>query len=232
MEKKATAAIDIIYTLPDTLQSVLRKLEALETRNAMLEQKLNMLLRQPPASETFVLPAAPVQSPPPEQSAAEEPSEVMEIRSKAPKRPSEPFNFGKSSEASVTAVAAVAASIPALDLQPPPPPPPDGVRIPIRNVDPMPGSAIPSESAPEKQTATLIRGRLKEREGASIAAVDVKIFDEKNIMIKKTKTAATGEWIAMLLPGEYTAEFTKPGQKPLFKPISIVSGKKELEILI
>jgi hypothetical protein len=36
----------------------------------------------------------------------------------------------------------------------------------------------------------------------------------------------------MLLPGEYTAEFTKPGQKPLFKPISIVSGKKELEILI
>jgi hypothetical protein len=229
MEKKATAAIDIIYTLPDALQSILRKLEALEARNAMLEQKLNMLLRQPPASEVPALPAVPAQSPPPEQPAPEEPSEVMEIRSKAPKRPSEPFNFSKTSEASA---AAVAASIPALDLQPPPPPPPDGVRIPIRNVDPMPENAIPSESAPEKQTATLIRGRLKEREGASIAAVDVKIFDEKNIMIKKTKTAATGEWIAMLLPGEYTAEFTKPGQKPLFKPISIVSGKKELEILI
>jgi len=152
----------------------------------------------------------------------------MEIRSKAPKRPSEPFNFGKPSEASA---AAVAASIPALDLQLPPPPP-DGVRIPIRSVDPMPENALPSEPLPERQTATLIRGRLKEREGASIAAVDVKIFDEKNIMIKKTKTAATGEWIAMLLPGEYTAEFTKPGQKPLFKPISIVSGKKELEILI
>jgi len=230
MEKKATAAIDIIYTLPDTLQSVLRKLEALEARNAMLEQKLNMLLRQPSAGEHTTSPAAQPQQPPaPEQPAADEPSEVMEIRSKAPKRPSEPFNFGKPSE---TAAAAVAASIPALDLQPPPPPPPDGVRIPIRNVDPMPESAIQSEPTPEKQTATLIRGRLKEREGASIAAVDVKIFDEKNIMIKKTKTAATGEWIAMLLPGEYTAEFTKPGQKPLFKPISIVSGKKELEILI
>jgi len=228
MEKKATAAIDIIYTLPDALQSVLRKLEALETRNAMLEQKLNMLLRQPPASDVPALPAVPAQSPPPEQPVPEEPSEVMEIRSKAPKRPSEPFNFGKPSEASA---AAVAASIPALDLQPPPPPP-DGVRIPIRSVDPMPENAIPSEPLPERQTATLIRGRLKEREGASIAAVDVKIFDEKNIMIKKTKTAATGEWIAMLLPGEYTAEFTKPGQKPLFKPISIVSGKKELEILI
>lgn len=230
MEKKATAAVDIIYTLPDALQSVLRKLEALEARNAMLEQKLNMLLRQPAASDPPPLPAAqPQQPPPPEQPPADEPSEVMEIRSKAPKRPSEPFNFGKPSE---TAAAAVAASIPALDLQPPPPPPPDGVRIPIRNVDPMPESAIQSEPAPERQTATLIRGRLKEREGASIAAVDVKIFDEKNIMIKKTKTAATGEWIAMLLPGEYTAEFTKPGQKPLFKPISIVSGKKELEILI
>jgi len=230
MEKKATAAVDIIYTLPDALQSVLRKLEALEARNAMLEQKLNMLLRQPAASESLPLPVAQPQQPPsPEQPAADEPSEVMEIRSKAPKRPSEPFNFGKPSE---TVAAAVAASIPALDLQPPPPPPPDGVRIPIRNVDPMPESAIQSESASEKQTATLIRGRLKEREGASIAAVDVKIFDEKNIMIKKTKTAATGEWIAMLLPGEYTAEFTKPGQKPLFKPISIVSGKKELEILI
>lgn len=230
MEKKATAAVDIIYTLPDALQSVLRKLEALEARNAMLEQKLNMLLRQPAASESLPLPVAQPQQPPaPEQPPADEPSEVMEIRSKAPKRPSEPFNFGKPSE---TAAATVAASIPALDLQPPPPSPPDGVRIPIRNVDPMPESAMQSEPTPEKQTATLIRGRLKEREGASIAAVDVKIFDEKNIMIKKTKTAATGEWIAMLLPGEYTAEFTKPGQKPLFKPISIVSGKKELEILI
>jgi len=229
MEKKATAAIDIIYTLPDALQSILRKLEALEARNAMLEQKLNMLLRQQPVSEPPAPAIAPAQQLPPEQPAADEPSEVMEIRSKAPKRPSEPFNFGKPSE---TAAAAVAASIPALSLQPPPSPPPDGVRIPIRNVDPMSESAIQSEPAPEKQTATLIRGRLKDREGASIAAVDVKIFDEKNIMIKKTKTAATGEWIAMLLPGEYTAEFTKPGQKPLFKPISIVSGKKELEILI
>lgn len=228
MEKKATAAIDIIYTLPDALQSVLMKLEALEVRNAMLEQKLNMLLRQAPASEMPAPPVAPAQQFPAEQPAADEPSEVMEIRSKAPRRPSEPFNFGKPSEA---AAASVAASIPALDLQPPPTPV-DGVRIPIRNVDPMPSSAIQPEPPADKVTATLIRGRLKDREGASIAAVDVKIFDEKNIMIKKTKTAATGEWIAMLMPGEYTAEFTKPGQKPLFKPISVVSGKKELEILI
>ena len=230
MEKKATAAIDIIYALPNTMQSILMKLEALEARNAMLEQKFNILIRTNAtqenqthtASQPVTTSAAPDASPEIVAIAEEEPSEIMEIRSKAPKKPSDPFNFGKAAEAPPP---------PPLDLRPPPSPM-DGIRIPIKSVEPMSQNAINPEPPPDRQTATLIRGRLKERDGSSIAAVDVKVFDDKNIMVKKTKTAATGEWIAMLAPGEYTVEFTKPGQKPLFKPISVVSGKKELEILI
>lgn len=227
MEKNATAAVDIIYTLPNVMQSILMKLETLEARNAMLEQKLNMLIRtsasQDGIAQAAVQPAAASSTPEGTADnvvvAEEEPSEVMEIRSKAPKKPSDPFNFGKMPEAAP------------LDLRPPPAPI-EGIRIPIKNVEPMSQSSVQPGPASDRQTATLIRGRLKERDGSSIAAVDVKVFDDKSVMVKKTKTAATGEWIAMLAPGEYTVEFTKPGQKPLFKPISVVSGKKELEILI
>jgi len=215
--EEAKNAIDIIYSLPAVLDNVLAKLALLEARNAMLEQKINMLLQ-----DTRPTAAAPPTDAPPQSSASDveseehEEAEVMEIRPQA----SQPFAFDNKVE----------------KAEAPPLAPPvksqDAIKIPSKEVDPMPQNAIPSEPMPEKQTSTLIRGRLKEREGSSVAAVDVKIFDSKSVMVKKTKTAATGEWIAMLPPGEYTAEFTKPGQKPLFKPISIVSGKKELEILI
>ena len=215
--EEAKTAIDIIYSLPAVLDNVLAKLALLEARNAMLEQKINMLLQ-----DTRPTAAAPPTDAPPQSSASDveseehDEAEVMEIRPQA----SQPFAFDNKVE----------------KAEAPPLAPPvksqDAIKIPSKEVDPMPQNAIPSEPTPEKQTSTLIRGRLKEREGSSIAAVDVKIFDDKSVMVKKTKTAATGEWIAMLPPGEYTAEFTKPGQKPLFKPISIVSGKKELEILI
>lgn len=218
------SAIDIIYSLPEILSKLLSKVEALETRNAVLEQKLNVFLggKSPVATDPEkqtnpeAQPAIEVKQ---DTDAADDDSgqEVMEIRQPS----SQPFSFDKKTEKPAEAPALV---IPAK--------PQDYIKIPSKEVDPMPQNAIPSEPMPEKQTSTLIRGRLKEREGSSIAAVDVKIFDDKSVMVKKTKTAATGEWIAMLPPGEYTAEFTKPGQKPLFKPISIVSGKKELEILI
>jgi len=216
MSDKIESAIDIIYSLPDQIAQILSKIAALETRNAMLERKLDAFSRkteEPSVAHSHV--SAPVEN----SSAEEEPSEIMEIRPPAPQ--SQPFSFDRKPEKLPEG--------PALTL---PTKAPEGIRIPAKDIDPMPQNAIPSEPVPEKQTSTLIRGRLKEREGSSIAAVDVKIFDEKSVMVKKTKTAATGEWIAMLPPGEYTAEFTKPGQKPLFKPISVVSGKKELEILI
>jgi hypothetical protein len=218
MTQQYSSALDIIYSLPEQISQVLTKLAALETRNAMLEMKLDALSKKEKGS-----PAKIEEHPDTEISETNvesDVSEVMEIRSssaskqvnhddavKQPAEASQPLVIGDNARNS-------------------------GIKIPSREVDPMPQTAIHSESASEKQTSTLIRGRLKEREGSSIAAVDVKIFDNKSVMVKKTKTAATGEWIAMLPPGEYTAEFTKPGQKPLFKPISIVSGKKELEILI
>jgi hypothetical protein len=222
--QQINSAIDIIYSLPEALSKLLSKVEALETRNAVLEQKLNILLasKLPIAVDQDARVNQEMRTDPQQkqnESAADDDSgqEIMEIRQLS----SQPFSFDVKPEKPV-------------EVQPlaHPVKSQDAIKIPSKEVDPMPQNAIHSEPVPEKQTSTLIRGRLKEREGSSIAAVDVKIFDDKSVMVKKTKTAATGEWIAMLPPGEYTAEFTKPGQKPLFKPISIVSGKKELEILI
>ena len=215
MTASNSSALDIIYSLPEKIDILVSKVSALEARNSMLESKLNALLLNmkpsdlPETSRDF--PYIDVA----ETSSSD--SEVMEVRSPFPRKTEEPSREEK-------AIAPM--SLDSFKQERP------AIKIPARDVDPMPAAAIPAEKVSEKQPATLVRGRLKEREGSSIAAVDVKIFDEKSVMVKKTKTAATGEWIAMLPPGEYTAEFTKPGQKPLFKPISIVSGKKELEILI
>lgn len=214
MNNKTASAIDIIYSIPDQISQIFSKLAALETRNAILEKKLDAFFKN--TDEVASAPSA-ADSAMDDISIkkGESGSEIMEIRQP------QSFSFDKKTEKLLEG--------PMLSLSTKAP---EGIRILAKDTDPMPQNAIPSEPAQEKQTSTLIRGRLKEREGSSIAAVDVKIFDAKSIMVKKTKTAATGEWIAMLPPGEYTAEFTKPGQKPLFKPISIVSGKKELEILI
>jgi hypothetical protein len=222
------SAVDIIYSLPDKIQQISAKLAVLEARSAMIEGKLNAILKalSDLASDPADSPAYAADEP----AHKEEASEVMEIRSKAPKKASEPFNFGKQMPAAPADVISQPSGAP-ITIEPPKEEP-TGVRIPVRAVDPMPQSAIQAEPVSERQTSALIRGRLKEREGSSIAAVDVKIFDDKNTMVKKTKTAATGEWIAMLPPGEYTVEFTKPGQKPLFKPITVISGKKEIEVLI
>jgi len=228
MSTSVESAVDIIYSLPEKIQQISAKVAALEARSAMIEGKLNAILKA--LADLASNPANAVEATEEPPAPQEEVSEVMEIRSKAPKKASEPFNFGKQIP-SVPADAAPQVAGPPITIDPPKEES-TGVKIPIRAVDPMPQSAIQTEQVSEKQTSALIRGRLKEREGSSIAAVDVKIFDEKNIMVKKTKTAATGEWIAMLPPGEYTVEFTKPGQKPLFKPITVISGKKEIEVLI
>lgn len=232
MESKASAAVDIIYTLPEKLDSLLSKIAALEARSTMLELKLNTIISNASsfsahAQQSERLPPAVSDDPAPSKDDA---SEIMEIRSKAPKKAAEPFNFGKPL-ATNQGEEPVIISAPPLSIEASKEEN-TGVRIPVRPVDPMPQSAVQAEPVHEKQTSILIRGRLREREGGSIAAVDVKIFDDKNVMVKKTKTAATGEWIAMLPAGEYTVEFTKPGQKPLFKPISVISGKKEIEVLI
>ena len=222
MSESSKTAIDIVYDIPDDLSLIQAKMAAIESKIVFLDQKLNMILSA--VSRAAAEKADPEQVLGKDASAAgtsSEDSEVMEIRPPQQQPQSQPFSFDRKPEKLPEG--------PALTL---PAKVPEGIRIPAKDIDPMPQNAIHSEPVPEKQTSTLIRGRLKEREGSSIAAVDVKIFDEKSVMVKKTKTAATGEWIAMLPPGEYTAEFTKPGQKPLFKPISVVSGKKELEILI
>jgi hypothetical protein len=221
MENKNTeSAVDIIYSLRDLLERLEGRLAASEASNKMLEQKLNSVIQKlnssvAPAPAPVAI-AAPVVSVVETKKEQEPESEVMDIVTQvAPKKKPQdngPFSF----KPQAPPAPPVAAS------------PDNGVtKLPYKEVD-----LNPSLKPAQNQTQVIIRGRLKERDGQSVSGVEVKVFDASDICIKKTKTAATGEWLAMLPPADYTIEFSKPGMKPLLKTITVIPGRREMDVLV
>jgi len=220
MKEDTISAIDIIYSLPEQLSEIMLKLKALEMANKMLEQKVTTLLSERAMPQQSIQPViVPIHAPTPavqKQSLKDDddgPSEIMDIVTPAaPKKKkvdmAVPFSFSAS--------APVAPSVPS------------EIKIPYQEVDINPVSKLP---APQ-QTSVVVRGRVKEREGVTVNGIEIKIFDSKDVCVKKTKTAATGDWLAMLPPADYTVEFSKPGMKPLLKTITVITGRREMDVLI
>lgn len=86
------------------------------------------------------------------------------------------------------------------------------------------------EASVEDNLKTKVYGKLKDKSGEPLPAVNVKILDVNSKLVKSTRTSTRGDWMAFVDAGEYIAEFTKAGMKPFFKPITIAPGQKKIEV--
>lgn len=111
----------------------------------------------------------------------------------------------------------------------------------VKPVVAEPVSAVPSPTKPEEakpdveavhSQAKNIRvwGTLQDEEGKNIHGVEVKIKDDKDRLIKTTKSNRAGIWLAFLPPGQYTAEFSMPGVESEFRLFKLTPGQKEVEV--
>lgn len=73
-------------------------------------------------------------------------------------------------------------------------------------------------------------GTLQDDQGKNIPGVEVKIKDNKDRLIKTTKSNRAGVWLAFLPPGQYTAEFSVQGMEPEFRMFKLMPGNKEVEV--
>lgn len=73
---------------------------------------------------------------------------------------------------------------------------------PVKIGDPPVGS-VPTNS----NSKVKILGQIKNKEGRYVSGVSVKIFDASNQMVKETRTNKAGEWMSLLAPGKYKAEY-------------------------
>lgn len=257
-EKTAENAVDIIYRLPLLLEQINEELKALKAKNAMLESKLTLVLQQIISEQK--LPEQPLVKPvtakvvdSSTEIAKEPESEVMQAKVTV----SKPVSIGATGDVPASVSAAVLYSSPTASIGG------SGVISPVvstgKTVSQLLQSNEPTQdfqesfvSLPAKKTesisietkkiipttekritATCVKGKMKERDGAGSSGVEVKIHDSNGTMIKKTKTSGQGEWLAFLQPGEYTVEFTKSGQlKPMYKTVSVLEGQKELEVIV
>ncbi|MFA5023441.1 MAG: hypothetical protein WC523_00590 [Patescibacteria group bacterium] len=73
----------------------------------------------------------------------------------------------------------------------------------------------------------------------NLSGVTVKIFNDKDILIKETKTNRSGHWVSHLAPGNYVALFEGvlngkklvPQNRNFVVPEKLPAGKTELEIV-
>lgn len=215
-EKTPETAIDIIYGLPSKIETLLAKVAALEARNAMLEAKINLVLSESAAGKTHPVEAKaenqPVVTAPPAGQPLESP-EIMDVVTHAGKKTSDQATAAPPQKPETPQYATI----------------PGKINLPTGDVDPF---AVP-QATPLRNTATHIKGRLRDRDGSGTAGVDVKIYNDKEVLVKKTKTSQGGVWLAFLNHGSYTVEFSKPGtMKPVFKPITVLEGQRELEVVV
>lgn len=54
---------------------------------------------------------------------------------------------------------------------------------------------------------TKVLGKIKNKEGKAVSGVNVKVFNDKNQVVKETKTNRAGDWMCFLPPGKYGAEY-------------------------
>lgn len=243
-EKTPESAIDIIYQLPALISELKMEILSLKAKNNMLEQKLSISMNQilDLSKKINSLPVEKPVLPQKNDKDAEDDSESSEIMDivtpaspkKAKATEAAPFSFKKPEPAPQILPEPVTNPVKStepmsLDLNNKKqlPKVESAIKIPYENID-LDKSLVPEG----KQTSVILKGRFKEREGITPGGVEVKVYNDKSVCIKKTKTASTGEWLAMLPAGDYTVEFSKVGMKPLMKTITVIPGRKEMEVLI
>lgn len=114
------------------------------------------------------------------------------------------------------------------------------------NFEPTDAAKLKKKPAPKragaKTNTLMVKGKLKiGRDGKNVplSGVSVKIYDEKDKMVKQTKTNRAGHWMSKLPPGKYVALFEGEinGQKLLPQnrnfevPTELPKGKKEIEVI-
>jgi len=58
-----------------------------------------------------------------------------------------------------------------------------------------------------KKTTHKAVGKIKDQSGRMRGGVNITVYDDKNQVVKKTKTNRAGEWMAFLPMGRYSAEY-------------------------
>lgn len=101
--------------------------------------------------------------------------------------------------------------------------------------------AVPNIPSPSGQNV-MVKGRLKLDKGENtipLSGASVKIFDEKDVLVKSTKTNRAGHWMSQLPPGKYVALFEGEidgkklqSQNKLFEvPQQLPEGRTEFEVI-
>lgn len=90
----------------------------------------------------------------------------------------------------------------------------------------------------EKKQLVMVSGKIAmvlEGEVRLIKGINIKIYDEKNKMVKETRTNYGGCWSAGLVPGKYVAEITgKFKEKELIpqnKNFIVPEGVRQFEVI-
>ena len=88
----------------------------------------------------------------------------------------------------------------------------------------------------------VVTGKMVANAGGKIIpliGVNVKIFNDQDVLVKETKTNRAGHWVSHLIPGNYVALFEGeldgkklvPQNRNFIVPVSLPEGQKELEIV-
>lgn len=229
MEKKTENAIDIIFSLENRFSKI-------ETMLKMLDDKMNAILRivgDPEKKmkekvfmkgEIVKVEVKPeVTSSAPESIYSIDADEVMEISSKAPK-------ISRSDAVAYVSALQIKNEAPQLQNTFVTPIPKETTTSSPIKMDKVTVDPFNVGDKQEKITC-IVRGKYDSRHG-NVSNVGICIKDSNDKIVKNTKTNGTGDWLALLSTGEYVVEFMRFSQPPIVKTISIMPGKKEMEILI
>ena len=88
----------------------------------------------------------------------------------------------------------------------------------------------PIDKKKEPVPNTRVFGHLEDSTAKKLSGVVVKFKDDKDRLIKTTKSNTAGLYMAFLPPGKYTAEFIQSGLQSAFMSFKVIKGQKELEI--
>lgn len=105
----------------------------------------------------------------------------------------------------------------------------------VQSLDPSQIKAVPDKKT---QPGVMVSGKIsiKQDDGKEIMVSDasIKVFNDKDVLVKETKTNRGGVWMCLLQPGGYVAEINGKfkGQELVTqnKTFVIPSGIKEFEV--
>jgi hypothetical protein len=94
----------------------------------------------------------------------------------------------------------------------------------------------PQNSSSQQKVEKLLLGKVKvfgyivNKGKKPLTDVAVKIFDEKNEMVKDNKTNSDGYWDVRLPPGRYGVEYIHKNFKPINRTIVLTNSDSEYEV--